>query len=468
MVKTEYQEIEKKIDEQGYQLELLYKLGKAFQTTFEFEKIIHITLVTLTAGGALGFSRAAIFFLSEDGKHLGNGYGIGPYNQQEAGIIWAELDRQNCTLEDLFKNSHKDYLKKQLFPQRIKELLIEIENLSSNSPIKIVLEKGNILKLDSPQSLLLPQSLSEIFHISSEIIIAPLYIKDKISGIVITDNAFHFKIFDTSTINFLFIILSHAGLAIGYALAYEKIKKNLQELENLHEKLKDTQNNLIASERLASIGKISAYFAHELKNPLVTIGGYIKQTLETDDEIKIKRNLHVIKKEINRLELLYNNFLEFSFLQNSKKENINILDILEDLKISLKLQMTDKNIQFYFNIPENPIIFGDKAQLRIVFFNIILNSIESIKAEGSVTIKFSYENNSAKIEISDDGQGIAKEDIDNIFTEFFTTKTHGIGLGLTIVKTIIEELHQGKIEIYSELGKWTKVILYIPNNEISK
>lgn len=462
MVETEYKEVEQKIKEQGYQLELLYKLGKALQSTFDIEKIIHTILVSITAGGALGFSRAAIFFLDEDGKHLENGYGIGPYDAQEAGIIWSDLDKQNCTLEDLFRNSHRENLKKQIFPQKIKEISINLEPLRQDNPIINVLKNGSILKLNSFQSALLPAPLSEIFQISSEIIIAPLNIKDKISGIVIADNAFHFRIFDYSIINFLFIVLVQAGLALGYVFAYEKIKKDLQELESLNMALENVKNQFVAYERLASIGKISAYFAHELKSPLVTIGGYAKQTLEIKDENKTKRNLGIIINEINRLELLYNNFLQFSFLQQTKKENINLLEMLNEMKNSIELQMTEKNIQLYFDVPDNIIIFADKAQLKTVFFNLIVNSIENIKEKGIITIKSFKENKTVKIEVADNGQGIAKENIDKIFTEFFTTKIHGIGLGLPIVKTIIEELHQGKIEVYSEIGKGTKVVLYIP------
>ena len=460
MAKSETGTIEQKILEQGYQLELLYKLGKSLQVTLEIDKIAHIILVSLTAGGALGFSRAAIFFLSEDEKHLENGYGIGPYDAQEAGIIWSELDKQNCALEELFENSHGEYLRKQPFPQKIKEISINLTTLQPDNPIKNVLENGKILDLKQGASL--PAPLSEIFHISSEVIVAPLIIKDKISGVVIADNAFHFRIIDNSIIDFLFIILVQAGLAFGYAFAYQKIKKDFHKLEELNLTLENVKNQLIACERLASIGKISAYFAHELRNPLVTIGGYALQSLDLNDYDKIKRNLRLIINEISRLELLYTNFLQFSFLQHPMKEKINLLKMLNELKISIELQIAQKNITVSFDVPDNFIIFADKAQLNTALFNLLVNSIESIKKEGSVTIKASEEDIMAKIEISDNGQGIEKDTMDKIFIEFFTTKMHGIGLGLTITKTIIEELHQGKMEIYSEQEKGTRVVLYIP------
>ena len=296
----------------------------------------------------------------------------------------------------------------------------------------------------------------------------------------------------------------------------EKIKENQESLENhlktlesTNKQLKQAQEELIRAEKLASIGRFAAGVAHEVGNPLGAILGYTS-ILEKEglDREEAKDYLMRIEKEIERINRIVRELLNFARPSKFEIHEVEINKVIESTLSLLSYQKIFKNIETQLDLqPDLSMIKGDESQLSQIFINIILNSIDAMIDGGilqiqtrehvvgnlypnqfqqiypqrrksdpqesnyshlrkpdpfsSLLTKFSRGDRLVKIRISDTGIGIKKEDLDNIFDPFFTTKApdKGTGLGLSVSLRIVESLG-GEIKVESEVGKGTTFEIY--------
>jgi len=191
--------------------------------------------------------------------------------------------------------------------------------------------------------------------------------------------------------------------------------------------------------------------AHEIKNPLSICIGY----LEMLDNDYNQKYIDIIKSELNRSITILDDYKNNKILDLEELDLVFLFnEIYQIYKIKSKIKITSKE-EIYIN--------GDYKKLKQVFINIIKNSIESKKYNTDISIKINLieTKHNVYITIKDNGIGIKKENISNIFNNFYTTKTYGTGLGLSYSKEIIN-LHQGTIKYYSKYQKGTKVVITLP------
>lgn len=249
----------------------------------------------------------------------------------------------------------------------------------------------------------------------------------------------------------------------------------LDELKIAYDNLSNTEEQLRVAEKLASIGQLAAGVAHEINNPLGTILLYasmLKKDLEkiyNDDQRT--EDLELIVEEANRCKNIVANLLNFA---RQGKLNIKEFDLTETLREVLKpftVNPVYRQIDFKYDIVENDYrITGDEEQLKQVFINIIKNACDAMtdnESEKELKLILSADNNSAKIEFTDTGNGIPKENHGKVFTPFFTTKSmgKGTGLGLAISYGIIK-MHKGNITFTSEIGKGTAFKVVLPKFQV--
>ena len=238
-----------------------------------------------------------------------------------------------------------------------------------------------------------------------------------------------------------------------------------ESLKARDEKLKETTNEqLMKSEKLASIGRLAAGVAHEINNPLtgvLTFSNLLLKKKSPDDPEREK--LETIVQETIRCRTIVKGLLDFARQTKPEKK---FADLNEIIKYSLSLierHASFQNIKIIREFaPSLPKMKVDTNQIQQVFMNIIINAQEAMPEGGTLTIKSSVENRFIEIKFMDTGSGIPEENINKIFDPFFTTKKDkGTGLGLAVSYGIIER-HQGNIEIQSKLGKGTTVIIRLP------
>ena len=237
--------------------------------------------------------------------------------------------------------------------------------------------------------------------------------------------------------------------------------------------MKRLQAGLIQAEKLAIIGKMSSTIAHELRNPLVPIGGFANLIYKRVEEgSPLKKYADIIVREISRLEGLLQNILYFTKDIKLALEPVNLNEIINDLLFMYNKTFSDKNIELQAHLSPNiPITQLDPSKIKQALINILTNAIHAMPDGGILTVESRTKGKEGKryalISIGDTGTGISDEVKKTIFDPFFTTKIQGIGLGLTLTKGIIEA-HEGNIEVESKEGEGTTFIISLPIRDMQE
>ncbi len=248
----------------------------------------------------------------------------------------------------------------------------------------------------------------------------------------------------------------------------EAEKAKADELTRAYNKLQELKEQLIQSEKMASLGQLAAGVAHEINNPLsgiLTYGHLLLRKLKQDDPNR--EDIEIIVNETNRCSEIVHGLLDFARQTKPKMVNANITKLIDETLSIMENQFYIKDIKVIKNLKEDtPEIMLDVNQIQQVFINILLNSIEAMSEGGTIRVASDCDQKYVYITFQDNGYGIPEEIIGKIFDPFFTTKSgeKGTGLGLSVSYGIIER-HNGTIEVKSKLNEGTTFIIKLPLEE---
>lgn len=231
----------------------------------------------------------------------------------------------------------------------------------------------------------------------------------------------------------------------------------------LHEKIlekKLLQQEIIRAEKLNTMGEMAASIAHEIRNPLTVVKGFLQlmQKQEKNDNLQY---LTLILSELARAELIINDYLNFAKPQYKKVEEIQLGDTLFHVVTLIESLALKNGVKLEFYGEKNPIILADRNHLIQAFINLIKNAIEATPNKGSVVVKIDEDNDYIYIKILDTGKGMSKEQLSKIGTLYYTTKDKGTGIGTTVSLKFIEEM-KGKVTYQSTPNVGTEVTILFP------
>jgi len=252
--------------------------------------------------------------------------------------------------------------------------------------------------------------------------------------------------------------------------AYEEISSLNEELNSYIERLESTQKQLVQSEKLNALGQLAASVAHELNNPLAGVLNYSKllaKKVSNDSFNKEEAlsNLSKMESAINRCSGIIRGLLDFARQSEPVLEPAAVSSVIDQVMFLVGHEAEMNNVDVHREeIASLPLVMADSGQLQQVFVNLVVNAIQAMPNGGKLTINSSLDEDGwVRVSVQDSGCGIAPENLEKLFTPFFTTKEQGkgVGLGLAVSYGIIER-HGGRIEVQSEVGKGSTFIVYLP------
>ncbi|KAF0221349.1 MAG: GAF sensor signal transduction histidine [Geobacteraceae bacterium] len=436
---------------------LLYRVSNTMLSTIRLNKLIHLILTALTSGANPFFDRAMLFLINERSGVMQGMLGV--TRETSEGLInpVAEMEdiqasRWDISEEDIARQRDSE------FSCHVRASRLEL-NKSMNVASRAVLDKKLIYVPDAVKEKRVDRDFVRRFGIAS-FAAAPLMAKEQVVGVVIVDNSIQGRPISQDDLRFLQLFTNQAGMAIENSMLYNRI-------EDTNRSLREAQERLIQGERLATIGEMAAGIAHELKNPLVSIGGFAR---------RLEKKLHpgsaesgyaeTIVREVQRLEKMLTDILSFSKKTAICYNHCNITEILEDSLAIVVPALEESGVKVHRRYPRQIISFlGDCQQLKQVFINLFFNAQEAMKNGGELNITVASTKlngkEAASVKVADTGGGIPLEALNNIFNPFYTTKETGTGLGLPIANRIVTN-HGGKIQVNNHPGIGVEFNVVLP------
>jgi signal transduction histidine kinase len=301
---------------------------------------------------------------------------------------------------------------------------------------------------------------------TKSMICVPLVAKDEPIGALQVINKKSKKPFTQTDFKLLTGMAQQIAVAMENAKLYQRLE---EDFALTTQELKITQEKLIRSERLLAMGHLVQGVAHEIRNPIMTIGGFTQRLKrELEEGHSLQKYVDIILQEAIRLEKLVKQVREFMNVQSATLIFDKIPPVVDEVIKIFQPLANRRNVQIVKEIDEDtPLINMDSAQMLTALSNIVENALESMSEGGTLTLGVNPQNNNVLITVRDTGCGIPAEQLDAIYDPFVTSKTRGAGLGLTMVHQIIMN-HQGEIKISSQLEKGTIVILRLPVPMVQK
>ena len=294
------------------------------------------------------------------------------------------------------------------------------------------------------------------------LICVPLTIREKTIGALQVINKTNGEPFTEEDLDLLTALAQQIAVALDNAKLYQRLEENFRLTA---EELKATQQKLIRSERLAAQANLVQGVAHEVRNPIMSIGGFAaRMKAGLGEKHKFHRYLDIILHETSRLEKLVQEVKELAGMHTAYPQPANMNNLLSAVIENFSPALSQRFIHLETDIEEGlPPITVDKAQIVRALKNIVQNSVEAMPSGGTLNLRACEVDSHIQIVIEDSGIGIEENELDSILDPFVTSKTTGAGLGLTMVYQIVRN-HHGEIDIKSRGGKGTTITLDLPLN----
>jgi hypothetical protein len=295
---------------------------------------------------------------------------------------------------------------------------------------------------------------------TKSVICVPLLLRNRPIGALQVINKKSGEPFNRSDLEILFAIAQHVSIAMENASLYRRLEESFAVTT---QELRVTQEKLIRTERLSSMSNLVQGVAHEIRNPITTIGGFARRIKkELGDNRKIEKYVDIILDETARLENIVKRVQDFTETQSYSPTPTRIEPLVEEVLNSAMPLANQQGVRIVKEMaPDLPQVRLDYTQLSLALANIVENALEAMPQGGTLILKTMQEDRSLVITVKDTGCGIPKDQLTAIYDPFFTSKSKGVGFGLTLVHQVVSN-HRGDIRITSEVQNGTLVTIRLP------
>jgi signal transduction histidine kinase len=410
---------------------LLSIIAQSFFQPFSLEDNLLVTLTALTSGSGVGFNRAMLFL--RDGDRLRGEMWLGPSSAEEAGDIWEVLSTPGIGYIEIVEHNRALVRKNEdTLSRRARDLVYAADADGILIPALASRLKEILLVRNAADEPLVDRRFLDILQVD-EFLCIPLIAGDEVLGEIVLDNAITRKPIGPGDIK----LASLCGLIAG----------NYIHSATLHLKL-------LEMEKTAAMGEMAMFVTHQIRNPIVAIGGFAEQLLQPGlSEDKRERNVRIIREETRRLEHII--FQMGHFLKVSLKEPVffDPAPVIASVLSSPEIQARKLAYELRIDVEDDlPLLFCDPTSFGEVLRNLLDNGFDATPPGGRVSVRgYRKDNGWYVLSVRDTGKGITNPDKERLFKPFFTTKEKGMGLGLPFIKRVMDTCG-GKIEVRSRVG----------------
>ncbi|MBW2145822.1 MAG: PAS domain S-box protein [Deltaproteobacteria bacterium] len=461
-LEEEYKRFARELEFQVAELSFLNQLGDMLMDTRELHKILFMLLIAVTARQGLGFNRAFLLLLNPEKEELEGKFAIGPSDAHEAGLIWSRLDRRGQTLREILESVRQSGFQEDArVNQIVRSLRIPLSN-RNHLLVRALLEQRSISIKDGDNETTDISGLDAVLGTGSFVVV-PLVTPRGPVGTLLADNAITGKPIRDEDLERLKVVSYYASAAIENSLLHQSLEEKVRMLNKVTNDLRENRDRLVRAERLSAVGEMSAGVAHEIRNPLVAIGGftrYILKRMPQDDQNR--KHLEIIVKEVDRLENILRGILDFVRLAEVHPTPTDINVIIRQIFEMLEPELLEASIKARKELSNDlPELHIDPDRIRQVLINIYRNAIQAMPESGTLTVRSFQRNGRVIVEVEDTGIGIPNPEDPKIFEPFYTSKNTGLGLGLTISSQVLK-IHGGIISARAGRDRGTVIIIEIP------
>ena len=445
-------------------LSALYDISNILLERSKTEDILFMLLTIATIGDVFAFNRAFAFLYDKEFNVFRGKMCIAPKDANDAGNIWNKMkDMDKYALREKLMLSFKKSDLEESWDLNQKFLNTVIPN---NNQCQLFFnifnnkESVNVKSVNDNSLVEQIRNYTDIFGYNPFAIV-PIMDANNCIGMIIVDNIYNNVPIPDNDLDYLKMFGRQAAVALEYSSMYNEIEKS-------HNDLKAAEKSLFDIKSLAMIGEMSSSMAHNLRNFIVPISGFANRLVKVSSDEKASEYAKIIADEINKLENYIQRNLSFAKSINLVPETFKVDDIIKYINILTKeyIKKSGKKIKFYaINSTKEDSIRWDYNRMNDVIINLIINAIDSIEDENYAIISVIFADNPYResmidIIVENTNSYIEKDIINKLFTPFFTTKSHGVGIGLAVSKRIVEA-HGGSIMVKSVSGSFKATAFFI-------
>lgn len=446
-----------------YQLSRLRQLGELMQGVLDLDRLLHFVLTCVTAGQGLGFNRAVLMLVDRDRQVLEGRMGVGPGSAEEAGRIWSQIVKESYSLEDLLRQyDQRDRQAPSAVDQLARGIRIPLSE-KENIFLQCLIEKKPIVVREAARDPRISEEFRRAFG-AHEFLVVPLIARNEAVGVVVADNLYTRDPITEDDVELLCMFANQAAIAIENAENYQRLEEEKAHLEQAYRELADAQDKLLRSERLVTIGRMAAHIAHEIRNPLVNIGGFARAIAQRQEMPRetVMRHANIIASEVQRLENILQRVMDFTKPPRPLMRAASLRAVIQETIEQVRQRASEQRVEIVCRFPEeDPVLMIDPDQMKQVFINLLHNALDAMKDGGLVEVTMERSRDEVAVSFRNTGPPIHPDDLANLFIPFFSTKPGGTGLGLTVSQKIVQD-HGGDIRASSSAERGTEFVVSLP------
>jgi signal transduction histidine kinase len=423
------------------EITLLYRISRAMHSTLRLDELMHLILSAATVPWGGGFERAMLFLANERSGMLQGMVGV----TRRTALLALPGEEASIEWETPFLGeSIRERQRQDVFCQKVVRQRLPLDD--GDNPLARSLAREQLIFLTDPagsQGGGFARLVKDIGLGACAVV--PLQGRNRSLGVLVVDSPATPDVDFSDRRRFLELFANQAAQAMENSML-------LNRLEDSHQDLRETQERLIQGEKMAALGETAASVTHELRNPLVSIGGFARRLVRMLPENSQERSYsEIVVREALRMEEMLTNILGFSKKQLLCIADCSLEKVIEEVLTLEEDALRDAGVDLVRELDADlPVIQGDEQKLRQVVLNLVVNARQAMRGGGVLTVRAGPTvlrgDPGVAVEVEDTGGGIPTDILRNIFNPFFTTRQQGTGLGLPIVHRIIEH-HRGEIEV---------------------